>query len=505
MSRIVKKLRPEIIRKTAQRCRSRGLLIPTFKQLRDPELIPPSVASRLRGVGLWDVDPVNLFRITWKNDVNTGLFGKVNYLEIPTAITGVKARILGLVGKYFPTGAHKVGAAFGCLVPRLVSGEFDPETHKAAWPSTGNYCRGGAFDCAVLDCTAIAILPQGMSRERFEWLKKVGAEIIATPGCESNVKEIYDKCWELRKDPKNIIFNQFEEFGNPIFHYNVTGPAFEEVLLGLGDKSLRPAAYISATGSAGTIAAGDYLKKQHPALKIVATEALQCPTLLRNGFGDHRIEGIGDKHIPWVHNVRNTDAVAAIDDEDCLRILRLFNEPAGREYLVSLGANEKQVQNLSLLGISGICNLLAAIKTAKYFELTEQDVIFTVFTDSTELYQSRLDELRAERGPYAERDALKDHAGPVAHQGVDAFKELNYQDRKAIHNLKYYTWVEQQGKTAAELNEQWDPEYWRSLFEDEVAYFDKLIGEFNAMISDGKPAKGNRKAGKEKAQGAQTS
>ncbi len=331
----------------------------------------------------------------------------------------------------------------------------------------------------LLDCTAIAILPQGMSRERFDWLKQIGAQVIATPGCESNVKEIYDKCWELRKDPLNVIFNQFEEFGNPIFHYSVTGPAFEELLAGLNDPALRPAAYISATGSAGTIAAGDYLKRQFPALKVVATEALQCPTLLLNGFGDHRIEGIGDKHVPWVHNVRNTDAVAAIDDEDCLRILRLFNEPAGRAHLASLGADPRLVEKLAWLGISSICNLLAAIKTAKYFELNEQDIIFTVFTDSIDLYQSRLQELRAERGAYQTKNASADHAGPVTHQGIDYFKELTYPERKAIHNLKYYTWVEQQGKTAAELTAQWDPKYWRALFEDEVTYFDQLIEEFN--------------------------
>jgi len=479
MSKIIQRLYPEVIRKTAARCRERGVRIPTFKQLRHPELIPPAITSQLKGVGLWDVNPVNLFRITWKNDLNSGLYGGVNCLEIPPAITGVKARIIGLAGKFFPTGAHKEGAAFGCLVPRLVSGEFDPETHKAAWPSTGNYCRGGAFDCALLGCTAIAILPEGMSRERFEWLKQIGAQVIATPGCESNVKEIYDQCWELKQDPLNIIFNQFEEFGNPIFHYNVTGPAFEEVLGELANPRLRPAAFISATGSAGTIAAGDFLKQRFSALKIVATEALQCPTLLRNGFGDHRIEGIGDKHVPWVHNVRNTDAVAAIDDEDCLRILRLFNEPAGRDHLASLGADERQVQQLAWLGISGICNLLAAIKTAKYYDLGEQDVIFTVFTDSIDLYQSRLEELREARGAYRSKDAVADHAGPLAHQGVDYFKELSYPERKAIHNLKYYTWVEQQGKTARELTEQWDPEYWRALLEDEVAGFDQLIDDFN--------------------------
>jgi cysteine synthase A len=449
--------------------------------MRDPNLIPKRIQTKLAKVGLWDVNPLNLFRITWKNDIKTGTFGEVNYFEIPSAITGVKARIIGLIGKYFPTGAHKVGAAFGCLVPRLVSGEFDPSHHKAVWPSTGNFCRGGAFDCALLGCTSVAILPEEMSKERFTWLKEIGSEVIATPGCESNVKEIYDKCWELRKDPINVIFNQFEEFGNPIWHYNVTGPAIEEVYHTLGGKKSRASAFISATGSAGTIAAGDYLKKQYPHLKVVATEALQCPTLLMNGFGGHRIEGIGDKHVPWVHNIRNTDAVAAIDDEDCMRILRLFNEEEGKKYLESLGVRKTQVDRLSLLGISSISNVLSAIKTAKYFEMEKNDIIFTIFTDSAELYQSRLQELREERGKYSAMQAAKDHAGPLEHQNIDFYKELTHYKRKAIHNLKYYTWVEQQGKTYEELNAQWDPEYWRSLFEDEVGYFDQLITEFNSL------------------------
>ncbi|MBM4161063.1 MAG: pyridoxal-phosphate dependent enzyme [Ignavibacteria bacterium] len=483
MSTLIKQLSPDVIKRTAERCKERGVIIPTFEQMRDPSLIPSSVKSRLKAIGLWDVNPLNLFRITWKNDVKTGLFGGVNYVEIPSTITGVKARVIGLIGKYFPTGAHKVGAAFGCLVPRLVSGEFDPSRHKAVWPSTGNFCRGGAFDCALLGCTAVAILPEEMSKERFQWLRHIGAEVIATPGCESNVKEIYDKCWELKKDPVYIIFNQFEEFGNPIWHYTVTGPAIEEVFRELRRTNLRAAAFVSATGSAGTIAAGDHLKKHFPSLRIVAAEALQCPTLLMNGFGGHRIEGIGDKHVPWVHNVRNTDAVAAIDDEDCMRLLRLLNEEEGLKFLASLGVPEALTRQLSLLGISSICNLLAAIKTAKYFELTGEDVIFTVFTDSADLYQSRLSELRAERGSYSTLDAAKDFAGPLAHQSADFFKELSYQDRKAIHNLKYYTWVEQQGKTLEEITAQWDPEYWRSLLEDEVGYFDTLITEFNNLAS----------------------
>jgi cysteine synthase A len=481
MSQIIKSINEKVRKSSAIRCKDKGITIPTFKQLRNPELIPDDVKEKLKSIGLWDVNPLNLYRITWKNDVKTGQYGKVNYFEIPKEITGIKARVIGLVGKYFPTGAHKVGAAFGCLVPRLVSGEFDPVKHKAVWPSTGNYCRGGAFDCRLLDCTPIAILPEEMSKERFDWLKEIGAEVIATPGCESNVKEIYDKCWELKADPNNIIFNQFEEFGNPIFHYNVTAPAVEEVFGYLKNDKSRMSAFISATGSAGTIATGDYLKKLHPHLKISASEALQCPTLFMNGFGGHRIEGIGDKHVPWVHNARNTDMVTAIDDEDCMRIMRLFNDKEGKEYLKSVGISNEDVENLVSLGISGISNMLSAIKTAKYYEMDENDFIFTMFTDSMEMYQSRLDEVNAEKGKYSKTQAAVDFGACLMKQTIDYTKELSYYDKKAIHNLKYYTWVEQQGRTVEELNEQWNPEYWTNLFENEVDYFDKMIEEFNSL------------------------
>ena len=483
MSRIVKSFNEEVVKRTARRCKQRGIVIPTFAQMRNPETAPAAVQARLKTVGLWAVDPANLFRITWKNDPQSGLFGGPNYLEIPQAITGVKARIIGLVGKYFPTGAHKVGAAFACLVPRLVSGEFDPDYHKAVWPSTGNYCRGGAFDSSVLGVTAIAILPENMSQERFTWLAEIGSEVIATPGCESNVKEIYDKCWELKADPKYMIFNQFEEFGNPVWHYNVTGPALADVFNAVKGPGSRLAGYASATGSAGTIAAGDYLKSLHPGSKTIATEAIQCPTLLMNGFGDHRIEGIGDKHVPWVHNVRNTDAVAAIDDEDCMRILRLFNEPAGQAYLAGLGVPQATIAQLGLLGISGVCNLLAAIKAAKYWELNENDVILTIFTDSVEMYRSRLEEQTAQHGAFTAVSAAQAQVGSLERQAVDNFKELTFPEKKAIHNLKYYTWVEQQGKTYEEICAQWQPEYWTQLFTEEAAHFDKLIDQFNQEVA----------------------
>jgi len=475
------KFRPEVIEKTVKRCRDKGIIIPTFAQMKNPALIPDKVKQKLKPLGLWDVHPLNLFRINWHNDVNSGLYGGVNYLELPSSLTGVKARIIGIVGKFFPTGAHKVGAAFGCLVPRLVSGEFDPTTQKAVWPSTGNYCRGGAYDCALLDAPAIAILPQDMSKERFDWLKEIGtSEIFATPGCESNVKEIYDKCWELRKERGNgiVIFNQFEEFGNCSWHYHVTAAAVQEVFNQIRKPQTRLSGWVSATGSAGTIGAGDYLKKVSPSLRIVASEALQCPTLLNCGFGGYRIEGIGDKHVPWVHNVRNTDLVTAVDDENCMRIFRLFNEPAGREALKAMNVPADVIEKLPLLGISSISNMLSAIKAAKFYDMDENDVLFMPFTDAANMYASRLPELTHQLGAYDKARAAIDWERYLLGENIQHSMELTYADRKRLHHFKYYTWVEQQGKTVDEINELWDPDFWEEAYA-QVPQWDKLIAEFN--------------------------
>jgi len=471
----------EVLARTAARCRERNILIPTFAQMADPGLIPESIRDRLRGVGLWDVDPVNLFRITWHNEPveRGGLFNDGNRLVFPPELTGVDATIIGLEGKWFPTGAHKVGAGFGCLVPRLVTGQFDPEHQRAVWPSTGNYCRGGAFDCALLGCHAVGILPEEMSRERFEWLHEIGAEVIATPGCESNVKEIYDKCWEIRRTrPDCVIFNQFDEFGNAIWHYHITGRAVDEAFRALAPQGGRLAAYVSATGSGGTIAAGDYLRTLHPDIRVVAAEALQCPTLLQCGYGGHRIEGIGDKHVPWIHNVRNTDAVAAVDDQDCIDLMRLFNEPAGREYLVAQGVPEATVSRLDLLGISSICNLVVAIKTARLYGLGPRDVIVTPLTDSMELYGSRIAEQRDAEGEYTDLLAARHFGRCIEGAGPDYMRDLTEADRRAIHNLKYFTWVEQQQRSVEDLNRLWDRDFWPETFA-QVDEWDRLIAAFN--------------------------
>ena len=466
--------------RAVNRCRELGVLVPTFAQQRDPSTVDPVVTEALADIDMQMPDPLNLFRITWRNDPASGGFGEVNALEIPSELSGVPARIVGLVGERFPTGAHKVGAAFGCLVPRLVSGEFDPTVHRAVWPSTGNYCRGGVFDSALLGCSAIAILPEEMSRERFEWLEAMGAEIIATPGCESNVKEIFDACWEIRAErPEAVVFNQFEEFGNYLWHYGVTGPAVQSAFERIAGPADRLAAWVSATGSAGTLGAGDYLKQEHPGARITAAEALQCPTLLQSGFGGHRIEGIGDKHVPWIHNVRNTDLVAAIDDESTMRLLRLFNEEAGTNFLVGRGVAEADIGRLPLLGISSIGNLLAAIKTARWFDLDENDVLFTSFTDSVGLYGTRLAELRVEHGQYDAMSAAVDFERRLLGVTTDHMRELTYPDRKALHNLKYFTWVEQQGRTVEELDALWSPTFWADM-QGRIPGWNGAIDRFNA-------------------------
>jgi cysteine synthase len=470
------------VERNAKRARERNVLIPTLAQQIAPETAPAKIRERLKGIGLWDVDPANLFRISWHNApaVRGGGFGPVNYIEFPPSITGVQARIVAIVGKWFPTGAHKVGPAFGCLVPRLVSGQFDPTRQKAVWPSTGNYCRGGAYNSALLGCESVAILPEGMSAERFEWLRTMAGEVIKTPGSESNVKEIFDKCNELRKTGTDLmIFDQFQEMGNYLWHYAVTGRALDEVVrrtMGAGDSF---AGFVSHTGSAGTIAAGDYLKQQYPYSKIVASEALQCPTLIQNGFGAHRIEGIGDKHVPWIHNIRNTDMVMAVDDDAAMAVTRLFNEPAGQQLLAEKGVPEALVARLPELGISCVANLLASIQFAKWYEMGTNDVVATVLTDSMELYQSRLRELTEQHGQFDDRAAVAAYERHLLGAHTANVQELTYPERKRVHNLKYFTWVEQQGKETAELNAQWEQASFWTGVQGQMAAMDALIDEFN--------------------------
>eukprot|EP01029_Cantina_marsupialis_P013808 TRINITY_DN305_c0_g2_i1.p1 TRINITY_DN305_c0_g2~~TRINITY_DN305_c0_g2_i1.p1 ORF type:complete len:490 (+),score=161.35 TRINITY_DN305_c0_g2_i1:211-1680(+) len=482
----MQKINEAVLKKSVELCKQRGVIIPTLKQMINPTTVPEKIQESLKSKGLWDLSPENLFRITWKNEATAhgGGFSEVpNHLVLPKELTGTDAKVVCLVGKYFPTGAHKVGATFVPLVEELTSGAFDPTSHRALWPSTGNYCRGGAFDGTLLGCTSIAVLPEDMSAERFEWLQNVGAEIHATPGCESNVKEVFDKTKELKaNDPDGVhVFNQFAVFGNPAWHYNVTGRAIEEVYNSMKTEKSKLAGMFSCTGSAGTIASGDYLKEKYPEFKIAGGEALQCPTMLNNGFGGHRIEGIGDKHIPWIHNIRNMDAVGAIDDNDAMRFVRLCNTPEGQEVLRNNGVGEETLEKMNLMGISGAANVLGAIKLAKHYQLTEDDVVFAIFTDSMEMYTSRLAELEENEGAYSVEKATSDFDVALVHQTPENFLELTMTEKKRIHNLKYYTWIEQQGMQQADLDAQWDDlDYFKQRL-DRMEEIDGLIENFNDM------------------------
>ena len=436
---------------------------PTFEEMLHPDKIDPQVRRRALEMATKDpLDPINLYNITWRSPE-----GAVYAYVLPKALTQVEAPIVVLYSKDFPTGSHKVGAAYSVLIDKELFGEVDPTVHTLVWPSTGNYGIGGAYVGCRMGFDSVVILPEEMSKERFARIRSYGARIIATAGCESNVKEIYDKCKELKAaDPERVrILNQFEVFGNYRFHYYVTGNTIVELAAELQKQGVgkgRVAAYCSSMGSAGTIAAGDRLKQVWPEHKIVGLEPIQCPTLYNNGYGGHDIQGIGDKHVTWIHNVNNMDAMMCIDDIECKKGLQLLTEEAGwrvlsREY----GIPDDQVGLMSkTFGISGVCNVLGAIKTAQFYGLGKDDVVVTILTDAIDRYGSVMEQMTATYGPMDDTEAEVRLLSIFHKQKLDWIMEGTREARARWHNLKYYTWVEQQGKTVQELNAQRDTEFW---------------------------------------------
>ncbi len=451
---------------------------PTFDEMLHPDKIAPAVRAKALKLMQDDpLDPMNLFNITWKDENN-----QIYYHVLPKQLTGVDANIVVLHSVHFPTGSHKVGAAYSVVVEKELFGEVDPTVHTLVWPSTGNYGIGGAFVGCRMGFDGIVVLPADMSRERFEKIEGYGARVIKTPGSESNVKEIYDKTWELSEDPKVRILNQFEVMGNYRFHYHVTGNTIAEladVLHKQGVGAGKISAYCSAMGSAGTIAAGDRLKQIWPDHKIVGLEPVQCPTIYNNGYGAHRIEGIGDKHVTWIHNVLNMDAIMCIDDMSCVRGLALLTDPVGKQTLAKrYGVPEVDVEKMShIFGISSVCNVLGAIKTAKYYNMGSDDVIVTICTDAIDRYYSVMDWLEGEEGKMDEAMAAQRVASTFHGQKTDWISEGTMDSRQRWHNLKYYTWVEQQGKSVEELDAQRDPAWWQQ-HQQLVPEIDKKIVAF---------------------------
>jgi cysteine synthase len=478
---------PAVVDRTARRFRTAGVVLPTFAELADPTTIPAAMRGRVAAIDPDLADPANLFRVHWHNGPDRRSTVDVpDHVVLPPALTGVEAPIVVAFGDRFPMiGSHKVLAAYGCLAPRLVTGEFDPATQRAVWPSTGNYCRGGVAISRIMGCRGVAVLPEGMSQERFDWLDRWvvdPSDIVRTPGTESNVKEIYDRCAELEREPDVVVFNQFAEFGNHLVHELVTGRALGRLVDALRERrpGLRLHSFVSATGSAGTIAAGDHLKEREGA-RIVAVEALECPTLTENGFGEHKIQGIGDKHVPLIHNVMNTDAVVAISDRATDQLNVLFNTSAGRTYLAGRrGVPEPVLEALASFGLSSICNVLAAIRIARHGHLGPDDLIVTVATDGAPMYAT--ERARVERrdfgGGFDETAAAETFGRHVLGAGAENVLDLDEAQRRRIFNLGYFTWVEQQGVTLEAFADRRHESFWHGLREL-VPAWDELIREFN--------------------------
>jgi len=464
-----------------------SVALPTFGELAEPGLAPRAVREQLAGVDPDAPNALNLFRVHWRNGASRrDLVATPEHVVLPPSLTGVEAPIVVALGDRFPMiRAHKVLAAYACLVPRIVTGQFDPTVQRAVWPSTGNYCRGGVAISRILGCRGVAVLPMGMSEERFRWLERwvqVPADIVRTPGSERNVKEIYDACRVLARDPANVVINQFREFGNHLAHYLCTGRAMEEIFEAERAKhpGLKLAAFVSATGSAGTIGAGDYLKDRFGA-RIVAAEALECPTMLENGFGEHNIQGIGDQHIPYIHNVMNTDVVTAVSDRTTDELGVLFNSPAGREHLTARrGVSAAAVEALRSFGLSSICNLIAAVKVAKHLRLGPGEAVLTVATDGADLYESERRKTVEKRFPrgFGAEEAAGAFARHVLEATDDHVLALSERDRRRIFNLGYFTWVEQQGVSPADFEARRSQDFWNKQRELLPAW-NQRIEEFN--------------------------
>ena len=458
---------------------SKLVIGPTFEEMLHPWKIDPEVRAEAKRMMEDDpLDPINLYNISWRDYDN-----QIYYYVLPPELTNVEAPIVVLYSKDFPTGSHKVGATYSVLIEKELYGEVDPSVHSLIWPSTGNYGIGGAWVGCRMNFDSIVILPEEMSVERFELVRGYGARLILTPGCESNVKEIYDKSKELRAEaPERVrILNQFEVMGNYRFHYHVTGNTIIEMAETLQQQGIgngKVAAYVSAMGSGGTIAAGDRLKQQWPDHKIVGLEPIQCPTLYWNGYGGHDIQGIGDKHVTWIHNVMNMDSIMCIDDIESKKGLQLLTEETGwRTMIDRYGVPEESVRLMAeTFGISGVCNVQGAIKTARYYGFGKDDVIVTILTDAIDRYGSVMQQMSETYGPMDEVEAAVRLMSVFHGQKLDWIEEATRRTRNQWHNLKYYTWIEQQGKTIEELNAQRYQDYWEAQ-QARVADIDQRIHE----------------------------
>jgi len=367
---------------------------PTYAEMRNPALLPPAVRKAALAKAKGDaLHPLNLFNITWRNSEN-----RVRHIVLPRELTGVAANIVVLLGRDFPSGSHKVGPAYATLMEGELAGEIRPGENTVIGPSTGNFGIGTAYISKLMGYSCVVIMPDSMSAERYERIRRYGGGLDLTPGSESDVILVLERTHDhFMKDPNNKVLAQFELLPNYQFHRHVTGDAALEAARGSGNG--RVAAFVSAPGSAGTLAAGDEIKARFPDSVICAVEPTECSTLFNNGRGQHRIEGIGDKMVTLIHNVLTTDYVMMVHDDDCVAGLKVLQD--GHKIL-------ERVLKLSSgsltwlqdwFGISSVCNILGAIKTAKLLDLGPNENIVTVATDGFDRYPSVMADLEKRRGP----------------------------------------------------------------------------------------------------------
>lgn len=442
---------------------------PTYEEMLHPEKIDPSIREKaLKALKENELDPINLFNITWKDENN-----QVRKIVLPKELTGVDANIIVLLGKQFPSGSHKVGPAYSTLIEGCVDGDIIPGEHTILGPSTGNFGIGVSYICNLMGYKAVVIMPDNMSKERYERIKKYGADLDLTPGTESDVILTLQRTHELAKDPKNKALAQFELMPNYRFHRYVTGNSAIEAVEGIGNG--RVACFVSAPGSAGTIGAGDEIKKAFPECKIVALEPYECATLAYGGRGQHRIEGIGDKMCTLIHNVLNTDFVTLIHDDDCVKGLKIIHDSP--DTLVKMGVDRDVAESMrELFGVSGICNILGAIKMAKYLRLGPDDNVVTIATDSFDRYNSVLEDL--------EKRYLETESYVLERWAKDIFLGANeehiydFRSAKAKEQLfkqKEMDWLPF-GYSKEYIDSMRDPEFWEQEY-NKVFEYNKKIEE----------------------------
>ncbi|MEN6460370.1 MAG: pyridoxal-phosphate dependent enzyme [Syntrophomonas sp.] len=440
---------------------------PTYDEMLHPETIAPEV--RMQALKVKDIDelnPLNLFNINWKNEE-----GEVQKVVLPKQLTGTEANIVVMLGKYFPSGSHKVGPAYATLIEGCVDGEILPGEHTILGPSTGNFGIGVSYICGLMGYDAIVIMPDNMSKERYERIEKYGAKLDLTPGTESDVILTLQRTYELKKNPKNRPLAQFELMPNYRFHRYVTGNSAIEAVQGIGNG--RIACFASAPGSAGTLAAGDEIKKAFPEAKVVALEPYECSTLTTGGQGQHRIEGIGDKMCTLIHNILNTDYVALIPDDDAVRGLKVIQD--GADALAELGVPRESVTALhDLFGVSGICNILGAIKMAHHLKLGPDDNVVTIATDGFDRYPSVLEDLER-RYLETENFVLKRWARDIF---LNSKADYVYDYRSAQNKEKLFLQKEKDwlpfGYSEEYLESMRSPEFWESEFAKVADYDEKI-------------------------------